>query len=337
MVKKVFTVGDLVFAKVKGYPAWPARVTGRTTGGKYCVFFFGTFEVGNMKPEEMWPYNKKFLDRFGPQNMKKKWYSEGLYQIEHSPEIAFQEVAVERGGDVQGCGDVVDDQIPYDEKIEHEPILVKVLSSNQVTEISVNQEHGDDSLQEKVTNIKIKCKFGIAEAILKDKDSIMDEKVKQQLREKVEMVKMETKENILLRKIEKLKWLRTEQKLVDVVCQIQKSMSGGTNNMLKCVEMLKLLEKIDIKPLMVIKMPEVFMTVRRLSSEWITGGEGSLTEEVRERSERVREKIILEFMGFPTGLEEFNDILEDKVNEFKKKYSVMSDRERLGIVDLNDL
>ena len=91
MVKKVFSVGDLVFAKVKGYPAWPARVTGRTSGGKYCVFFYGTFEVGNMKPEEMWPYNQKFRDRFGPPNIHKKWYSESLYQIEHTPDIAVQQ------------------------------------------------------------------------------------------------------------------------------------------------------------------------------------------------------------------------------------------------------
>ena len=66
MVKKVFTVGDLVFGKVKGYPAWPAKVTGRTCGGKYCVFFYGTFEVGNLKPEMMWPHNAKFRDKFGP-------------------------------------------------------------------------------------------------------------------------------------------------------------------------------------------------------------------------------------------------------------------------------
>ena len=99
MVKKVFTVGDLVFAKVKGYPAWPARVTGRTIGGKYCVFFYGTFEVGKMKPEDMWPYNQKLRDKFGPPNMHKKWYSEGLYQIEETPEIALQQLGL-NGGDV---------------------------------------------------------------------------------------------------------------------------------------------------------------------------------------------------------------------------------------------
>ncbi len=39
--KRVFNVGDKVFAKVRGYPAWPARVetpgTGSGAGTKYQV------------------------------------------------------------------------------------------------------------------------------------------------------------------------------------------------------------------------------------------------------------------------------------------------------------
>ena len=32
--KKNFQAGDLVFAKVKGFPPWPARITGISPGGK---------------------------------------------------------------------------------------------------------------------------------------------------------------------------------------------------------------------------------------------------------------------------------------------------------------
>ena len=40
---KSFEAGDLVFAKVRGYPPWPARVINPTakSGSKYQVFFFG--------------------------------------------------------------------------------------------------------------------------------------------------------------------------------------------------------------------------------------------------------------------------------------------------------
>ena len=97
MKKKGFNVGDLVFAKVKGYPAWPAKVTAVISSGKYSVFFYGTYEVGNSKPEQMWSYNKRNLDKFGPPNKHKKWYSEGLYQIENNPGFA-EEVKGEGGG-----------------------------------------------------------------------------------------------------------------------------------------------------------------------------------------------------------------------------------------------
>ncbi len=48
---KTFADGDLVFAKVRGYPAWPARITSSadTKGSKFNVFFYGTHETGVCK------------------------------------------------------------------------------------------------------------------------------------------------------------------------------------------------------------------------------------------------------------------------------------------------
>jgi len=88
MGKSAFQAGDLVFAKVKGYPAWPARITGQSTSGKYNVFFYGTFETAALKRSELWPYTQENKEKFGPPNLKKKGYSEGLHQIENTPEIA---------------------------------------------------------------------------------------------------------------------------------------------------------------------------------------------------------------------------------------------------------
>lgn len=47
-VMEIFQHGDRVFAKVRGYPCWPARVDGTCeVQGKlrYNVFFYGTYEV----------------------------------------------------------------------------------------------------------------------------------------------------------------------------------------------------------------------------------------------------------------------------------------------------
>ena len=58
---KVFAKDDLIFAKVKGYPAWPARVQEVITGKvpRYRVLFFGTFEIANLKSDEIWHTMRK--------------------------------------------------------------------------------------------------------------------------------------------------------------------------------------------------------------------------------------------------------------------------------------
>lgn len=83
--------GDLVFAKVKGYPAWPARITQQINSAKFRVFFYGTFERADIKKTEIWPFNQENKDKFGPPNLKRKGYAEGLHQIENEPELAVED------------------------------------------------------------------------------------------------------------------------------------------------------------------------------------------------------------------------------------------------------
>jgi len=78
MMKRTFKVGDKVFAKVKGYPAWPAKIT--SAGKRYEVTFYGTGEVGTVKPEDLF-----YFLRHKPQllkNHKRKFYAEAVREIE---------------------------------------------------------------------------------------------------------------------------------------------------------------------------------------------------------------------------------------------------------------
>ncbi|XP_017091698.2 PC4 and SFRS1-interacting protein isoform X2 [Drosophila bipectinata] len=78
---KTFNIGDLVFAKVKGYPAWPAKIT-KCNNKKYNVYFYGTGETANIKLEDLFAYvgNK---DKFATdRNMKRAKFSEAIDQIE---------------------------------------------------------------------------------------------------------------------------------------------------------------------------------------------------------------------------------------------------------------
>ena len=77
-----FKSGDLVFAKVKGYPAWPARVTNPVDekGLKYHVFFYGTYETAVVPKDGIWIYNQATKEKYGKQKRKGKL----LYIISNS-------------------------------------------------------------------------------------------------------------------------------------------------------------------------------------------------------------------------------------------------------------
>lgn len=102
--KKSFAVGDLVFAKVKGYPSWPAKITfvGKLN---YDVYFYGTGETGKVKPEDMFPYEAS-KEKFATEKyMKRKGFREAMIQIESaingddpSP-LAYDVAAVQSGMD----------------------------------------------------------------------------------------------------------------------------------------------------------------------------------------------------------------------------------------------
>ena len=69
-----FKDGDLVFAKVKGYPAWPARVSQPVDekGLKYHVFFYGTYETAVVPRDTIWIYNQETKEKYGKQKRKGK-------------------------------------------------------------------------------------------------------------------------------------------------------------------------------------------------------------------------------------------------------------------------
>ncbi|CAH2056418.1 unnamed protein product, partial [Iphiclides podalirius] len=83
MGKKVreYKSGDFIFAKVKGYPAWPARVQ-RLNGKKYFVYFYGTGETANLPPNMIFDYAEN-KDKFLTKTVKRKVFNDGVKQIEY--------------------------------------------------------------------------------------------------------------------------------------------------------------------------------------------------------------------------------------------------------------
>lgn len=87
MVKltRKFIAGDKVFAKVRGYPPWPAKIEGvtdaNTKNAKYNVYFYGTGETAVCKVEELYAYAENKA-KFG-KPLKRKFFHEGLQELEN--------------------------------------------------------------------------------------------------------------------------------------------------------------------------------------------------------------------------------------------------------------
>lgn len=89
--KKVFNVNDKVFAKIRGYPAWPAIISGIKhdvpSRQKYNVYFYGTGERAECKSDELFPYEEN-KSKLGKPN-KRKYFAEALLQIEDEDNSIF--------------------------------------------------------------------------------------------------------------------------------------------------------------------------------------------------------------------------------------------------------
>ncbi|KAG1662232.1 Hepatoma-derived growth factor-related protein 2 [Nymphon striatum] len=86
---KTFKSGELVFAKVRGYPFWPARIDGAVIGtpknAKYPIFFFGTYETAVLAPKDIITFQNG-KGKYGTPS-KRKGFNEGLWEIENNPKL----------------------------------------------------------------------------------------------------------------------------------------------------------------------------------------------------------------------------------------------------------
>ncbi|KAK7579808.1 hypothetical protein V9T40_000437 [Parthenolecanium corni] len=84
MAARQFVPDQKIFAKVRGYPPWPAKVLGPVDEAagkqKYSVYFYGTHETAVCKREELYDYIET-REKYG-KPLKRKNFSEAIAEIE---------------------------------------------------------------------------------------------------------------------------------------------------------------------------------------------------------------------------------------------------------------
>lgn len=164
--QREYKPGDLVFAKMKGYPHWPARIDELPEGAvkspsnKYQVFFFGTHETAFLGAKDLFPYDE-CKEKFGKPT-KRKGFTEGLWEIENNPTVTHEgyepskkdstsEDAGETGSlekaDAEGSSDEDEGALVIDEKNERGGTKRKAGESTEASPKRLKDTEGEGDLK----------------------------------------------------------------------------------------------------------------------------------------------------------------------------------------------
>jgi len=180
--EKIFSVKDKVFVKRRGYPAWPALISGIKTNSEsqiiYDVYFYGTGNYSECKSEVLILYEENKYKLGKPRRKLKKFkkFIEALEQIENDTKIDFQP----------------ENNVKVDFKEFVPPISTKSLNqelsleneSKNVDEIELNLKNEEKSVSEIKKDIKVvKSRKRVSKSInLKRKLSVRHEEVSKKLK-----------------------------------------------------------------------------------------------------------------------------------------------------------
>jgi len=321
-----FAAGALVFARVKGYAPWPAKVT-KADKKKYSVYFFGTGEIStNLKPEDLFDYLEN-KDKFVAKNLKRKFYKEAVDQIEAA--LKGEEDITAINTPPPDLTEAATDATPETETLEttqeKEPEVPAKKPPKLKAEVKVNttvspKKDADKSLNESAPEAvegeivsrsgrKIKPKRFVDAEV----DEVLPAAKRKATAPATPEVKDEPKlarENSTDKTFEKL--MKLESNLIELDHLIKSSVGLNGAQPEKCIEHLNEYKSLEITPLMLKKHPNCVETMKRLRRYVGNVKAWEMDESLRQ--------------DFDSKAQQIRLAAEDIYNSFKKMFDFASDQ-----------
>ncbi|XP_017156607.1 uncharacterized protein LOC108165069 isoform X2 [Drosophila miranda] len=315
---KSFKIGDLVFAKVRGFKPWPAVITHDVDKKKqYTVCFYGSGEIGYILLKNLVPYLELKEEYSTEHHMKQAVFRRAMIEID--------EVAEKAATEQQKTANNIKQSHPANNK-ENNMMLVYVPPS-KVFGIDINYNKPEtfenaaaeqswmDESRKEANLLKQQLLLG-----QKDPRSLPGRVVAEPSSKettKQEEVKLQQE----IKKLEEAMFI--ERDLVHLTAVVRCCLNQRRANVGRCFTNLKLLKKLDVTKLMLLRNPQSVETIRSmrryLGNLKVWKMDASAEAAFIKQAKIIREEASFIYERFQTvlNLAEGEDFWPDFCNEVK--------------------
>merc|ERR1712098_402961 len=236
-------------------------------------------------------------------------------------------------------------------KTEAEPrkMWVKVKDTDDLIEINLDKDRPESF---ESNEAKIEWEMASARKALKFKKRVesgefIPPEIKKKLEEKEKLSDEDKavldREKLLEKRKNKLRWLKIEQRRVDLDIAVKTSLHLERPAPDECIKSLDELNELALAPLMLKKQPDIVTTIRRLRKyigpqnfcNWPDKSAREKMEKdiqvIQAKADQIYEKF-KSYFAFQEGDKTFWDAFEAEVNEFKEKTAGLDESKILSMI-----